>query len=216
MACRSLSGLYAITPDGLDEGDLLSRVDAALRGGVRILQYRDKSNDGERQSHIAHELRVLCSRHGASLIINDNVTLAVAVGADGVHLGADDGDLAAARAALGADRILGASCYANFDLAAAAAKAGADYVAFGAVFASPTKPLAVRADLSLFKRCRKELSIPACAIGGITLANALPVVAAGADLLAVITDLFEAPDIETRARDFQTLFFEERRRDHSQ
>jgi len=215
MACRSLSGLYAITPDGFEERELLSRVEAALRGGARILQYRDKRNDGARQTHIAQKLRALCSRHGAALIINDDVPLAIAVGADGVHLGAEDGDLAAARTALGPDRILGASCYASFDLAVAAAQAGADYVAFGAVFASPTKPLAVRADLSLFERCRSELSIPACAIGGITLANAAPVVTAGADLLAVITDLFEAPDIETRARDFQTLFFEEQRRDHS-
>ena len=215
MTCRSLSGLYAITPDGLEERDLLSRVEAALRGGVRILQYRDKSNSAERQSHLAHELRALCSRHNASLIINDNLPLAIAVGADGVHLGAEDGDLAAARTALGPNKILGASCYANFDLAIAASQAGADYVAFGAVFPSPTKPLAARADLSLFERCRGELSIPACAIGGITLANAAPVIAAGADLLAVITDLFEAPDIETRARAFQTLFSEEQRRDHT-
>ncbi len=215
MTYRSFSGLYAITPDGLDEEDLLSRVAAALRGGVRILQYRDKSNNAQKQSQLAHELRKLCSLHDASLIINDNLPLALAVDADGVHLGAEDGDLATARGALGPDRILGASCYASFDLAVAAAKAGADYVAFGAVFASPTKPLAVRADLSLFARCRRELSIPACAIGGITLANALPVISAGADLLAVITDLFEATDIESRARDFQTLFFEERHRDHS-
>lgn len=209
MASRSLSGLYAITPDGLDEPDLLSRVEASLRGGVRILQYRDKSGDTKRQSRIAHELRVLCSRHDATLIINDDIPLAIAVSADGVHLGAEDGYLADARVALGPDRILGASCYASFDLAIAAARAGADYVAFGAVFASPTKPLAVRADLSLFECCRKELSIPACAIGGITLTNAPPVIAAGADLLAVITDLFEAPDIEIRALDFQSLFIEE-------
>ena len=215
MACRSFSGLYAITPDGLDEHELFFRVDAALRGGARILQYRDKSNNAEQQSRIAHGLRMLCSRHGATLIVNDNVPLAIAVEADGVHLGAKDGDLAAARATLGPDRILGASCYASFDLAIAAARAGADYVAFGAVFASPTKPFAVRADFSLLERCRKELSIPACAIGGITLTNAPPVVAAGADLLAVITDLFEAADIEGRARDFQAIFPEGPHREHS-
>lgn len=215
MARRSFSGLYAITPDGLDERDLLARVEASLRGGVRILQHRDKSGDAQRQSRIARELRAQCTQFGASLIINDNVPLAIAVDADGVHLGATDGDLAAARAALGADRILGASCYASFDLAVAAKKAGADYVAFGAVFASPTKPFAVRADLALFERCRKELSIPACAIGGITLTNAPTVVAAGADLLAVITDLFEAADIEGRARDFQAIFPEGPSREHS-
>ena len=201
-----LHGLYAITPDGLGEADLLIRVEAALKGGARILQYRDKSNGAARQAEAARELRALCHRFEALLIINDSLPLALAVDADGVHLGGDDGDLAAARRQLGPGKLLGASCYANFDHARSAAQAGADYVAFGAVFASPTKPHAAHADLSLFSRCRCELHLPACAIGGITLDNARPVVAAGADMLAVISDLFEARDIEARARAYLPLF----------
>lgn len=200
-----LRGLYAITPDGLGEADLMARVEAALKGGTGILQYRDKTSPISRQADVARKLRALCRTFGALLIINDDVALALSVDADGVHLGSDDGDLAAARRLLGPDKLLGASCYADFDRARTAA-AAADYVAFGAVFASPTKPHAVRADLSLFGRCRRELRLPACAIGGITLDNAAPVVAAGADMLAIISDLFEARDIEARARAYMPLF----------
>lgn len=201
-----LRGLYAITPDGLGEADLMARVEAALKGGTGIVQYRDKTSPISRQADVARKLRALCRTFGALLIINDDVALALSVDADGVHLGTDDGDLAAARRLLGPDKLLGASCYADFDRARTAAAAGADYVAFGAVFASPTKPHAVRADLSLFGRCRRELRLPACAIGGITLDNAAPVVTAGADMLAIISDLFEARDIEARARAYMPLF----------
>ncbi|MFB0934857.1 MAG: thiamine phosphate synthase [Propionivibrio sp.] len=201
-----LRGLYAITPDGLGKDHLIARVEAALRGGAGILQYRDKTSPASRQADVARELRGLCRAFGATLIINDDVALALSVDADGVHLGGDDGDLAAARRQLGPGKLLGASCYADFGRARAAAAAGADYVAFGAVFASPTKPHAPRADLALFGRCRRELRLPACAIGGITLNNAAQVVRAGADMLAVITDLFEAPDVETRARAYRPLF----------
>lgn len=201
-----LRGLYAITPDGLREADLLARVEAALKGGTGILQYRDKTNPASLKADIGRSLCVLCRGFGALLIINDDLPLALAIDADGVHLGGDDGDLSAARRQLGPDKILGASCYADFERARAAALAGADYVAFGAVFASPTKPHAARADLSLFGRCRRELQIPSCAIGGITLANAGFAVAAGANMLAVITDLFEAPDVEARAHAYMPLF----------
>ncbi|MFT3962659.1 thiamine phosphate synthase [Propionivibrio sp.] len=204
-----LRGLYALTPETPDAADCLARVEAALRGGVRIVQYRDKSADAARQRATAQALRALTRDAGALLIVNDSLPLALAVDADGVHLGGDDGDLAAARRALGPGRILGASCYADFERARAAARAGADYVAFGAVFASPTKPHAVRADLALFGRCRDELGVPSCAIGGITRDNAAAVVAAGADLLAVISDIFQADDAATiaaRVRAYQPLF----------
>ena len=206
MNSRRLAGLYAITPSGLGAADLMIRVESALRGGARILQYRDKANGAAQQKEIAGNLRSLCRHFGALLIINDDLPLALAVDADGVHLGGDDGDLASARLTLGPDRILGASCYADFERARSAAKHGANYVAFGAMFASPTKPHAVRADLSLLERCRDELQTPVCAIGGITLNNAAPVVAAGANMLAVITDLFEAPNVEERARAYQPFF----------
>ena len=201
-----LRGLYAITPDAIEQDDLLTRVQAALRGGVSIVQYRDKQRDAASRSEMAHALGALCRRYGACFMVNDDLALALAIDADGVHLGADDGDLVAARQALGPGKLLGVSCYAEFSLARAAVAAGADYVAFGAVFPSPTKPHAPRAPLSLFGRCRDELGIPACAIGGITRDNAPALVAAGAGLLAVITDLFAASDIESRARSFQHLF----------
>jgi thiamine-phosphate pyrophosphorylase len=206
-----LRGLYVITPENPDAADWMARVGAALSGGARILQYRDKSGDAARQRETARALRALTCEHGALFIVNDSVPLALAVDADGVHLGGDDGDLLDAREALGEDRILGASCYADFAHARAAVRAGADYVAFGAVFASPTKPHAVHTGLGLFGRCRDELGIPACAIGGITRENAASVVAAGADMLAVISDVFEAGGaaaIEARVRVYQTLFEE--------
>jgi thiamine-phosphate pyrophosphorylase len=206
----ALRGLYAITPDGIDKETLLSRVEAALRGGASIVQYRDKQRDAVARSEIARALSALCRRFGAGFIVNDDLALALASDADGVHLGSDDGDLIAARQALGPGRLLGASCYADFEMARSALRAGADYVAFGAVFASPTKPHAVPAPLSLFARCREELGLPACAIGGITADNAPAVIAAGADMIAVISDLFAAPDIESRAAALQQLFEGER------
>ncbi len=201
-------GLYAITPDGLERSVLFERVSAALRGGVQILQYRDKQRQPTEQAEIAQALNSLCRQHGTRFIVNDNLDLALAIDADGVHLGGDDGDLAAARRALGPDRWLGASCYADFTRAQTAVAAGADYVAFGAVCVSPTKPDALRAPLSLFAQARREIDVPLCAIGGITLADAPAIIAAGADLLAVITDLFAAPDITSRAQAYQSLFME--------
>jgi thiamine-phosphate pyrophosphorylase len=205
-----LNGLYAITPERSDSLLLATQVEAALRGGARIVQYRDKARAAAQQAEIARTLRALCHRYGARLIINDNLALAIAVDADGVHLGGGDGDLALARRALGPDRLLGASCYADFELAQRAVAAGADYVAFGAVYRSPTKPGAPLAPLSLFARCRAELDVATCAIGGITVANGAALVAAGADLLAVITDLFDAPDMTSRATVFEQLFTGER------
>jgi len=188
-------GLYAITPEG---PDLVAKVRAALEGGIALLQYRRKGGartEADAIARLAREFQV-------PLVVNDDVELALALDASGVHLGRDDGDLVAARKKL-KDRILGASCYDRLDLARAAVAAGADYVAFGSVFASPTKPGAVRAPLSLFKN---DLGVPKCAIGGVTLANAPQLIAAGADLLAVISDLFDAPDIAARARAYAKLF----------
>lgn len=210
-------GLYAITPDRPAGERLLADVEAALQGGCRWLQYRDKLSDKPEQVRRARALRALTRRYGARLLINDDLLLCQLVEADGVHLGQDDGDLALARALLGPDKWIGASCYADLALAGRAIAAGADYVAFGAVHPSPTKPEAVRAAPSLFAAARvfaetspSTVKFPpvVCAIGGITLANAAPLIAAGADLLAVITDLFEAPDIAARARQYHHLFEE--------
>lgn len=206
MSPNKLNGLYAVTPDLIDGALLLARVEAALSGGCRILQYRDKISDKPEQLARAKALRALTRRFGATLLLNDDIALASLVGADGVHLGRDDGNLRAARAILGPDRVLGASCYADFQAAAAASAAGVDYIAFGAAYPSPTKPDAPRAELALFSRAASELPVPACAIGGITLDNAAPLIAAGTRLIAVITDLFSAPDIAARAAQFQRLF----------
>ncbi|MBS1145246.1 MAG: thiamine-phosphate diphosphorylase [Proteobacteria bacterium] len=204
-----LRGLYAITPEYDDGARLLADVEAALAGGCRIVQYRDKTSDMPECVARARALRALTRRFDARLLINDNLALAFLVEADGVHLGKDDGNLMAARAMLGPDRILGASCYADFAAAAAASAAGVDYVAFGAVYPSPTKPNAARASTDLFFATKSRLTVTSCAIGGITLDNAPPLIAAGADLLAVITDLFSAPDIAARAAAYQRLFEEQ-------
>ena len=209
MSKPKLRGLYAITPDCADSARLLADVEAALAGGCRILQYRDKLSPMPEQVARAQALRQLTRRYDARLLINDDLALAALVQADGVHLGRDDGNLLAARAILGPDKILGASCYTDLAAAEAATAAGADYVAFGAVHPSPTKPNAPRAAVDLFLQAKIRNTAPTCAIGGITLANAPPLIAAGADLLAVITDLFSAPDIAARAAQFQKLFEEQ-------
>jgi thiamine-phosphate pyrophosphorylase len=204
---HKLRGLYAITPECADGSRLLADVEAALAGGCRLVQFRDKTSAMPERVVRARALRILTRRFAACLLINDDLALAFLVDADGVHLGVEDGNLVAARAILGSDRILGASCYADFAAAQAAAAAGVDYVAFGTVYPSPTKPAAARAALDLFRQAR-PLAAASCAIGGITLANAPPLIAAGADLFAVITDLFSAPDIAARAAAYQRLFEE--------
>jgi thiamine-phosphate pyrophosphorylase len=206
MPRADLRGLYAVTPEYPDGTSLLADVEAALRGGCRLIQYRDKESPMAERVARARTLLELTRAHGARLVINDDIALCQLVGADGVHLGKDDGSIALARAVLGPQRLLGASCYDDFATAAAAARAGADYVAFGAFFPSPTKPLATRATVDLLARAKKELGIATCAIGGITLDTAPALTVAGADLLAVITDLFGAPDIAARAAAYQHLF----------
>lgn len=206
MSERRLRGLYLVTPDTADTASLLAGVEAALAGRPALLQYRSKQPDALLQREQAREIRALCRRAGVPFIVNDSLELALAVDADGVHLGRDDGDLAGARRALGARGILGVTCYNEWPRAQAAVAAGADYVAFGAVFASATKPAAVHAPLDLFSRGRRELGVGLAAIGGITLDNAAEVVAAGADLLAVISDVFDAPDPGARAAGYAALF----------
>ena len=197
-----MRGLYAITPDMADTAALLAKVEQALKAGVALLQYRNKIISKDKRLLQARELAPLARGYGVPLIVNDDVEIAASVAANGVHLGKEDADLATARAKL-PGKILGASCYADLEAAKAAIRAGANYVAFGSVFPSPTKPGAVRAPLSLFQ---SKLGVPLCAIGGITLGNAPQLIAAGADLLAVISDLFDAPDIALRAAEYRKLF----------
>jgi thiamine-phosphate pyrophosphorylase len=202
-AGTSIQGLYAITPDLADTALLCDMVKASILGGARVIQYRNKIADSKLRIQQSRALLDICRQHQVPLIINDHVKLCLTLDADGVHIGADDGDIAATKARIGPDKILGVSCYNRLDLAHNAQAAGADYVAFGACFSSGTKPQAVKADLSLFQN---DLSIPTVAIGGITLDNIDSVIAAGADAVAVIGALFTAANIAQQAHAFTDCF----------
>lgn len=196
-------GLYAITDGPRD--DLLAACDAAIDGGAVLLQYRDKTGDTARRLAEARALADLCARRRVALIVNDDVDLALASGAMGVHLGEDDTDIASARAKLGPCAIVGVSCYDSLDRARELAAAGADYLAFGAFFLSPTKPNARKATPALLREA-KTLGVPLVAIGGITAENGAALIEAGANYLAVISALFGASDVREAARSFAALF----------
>lgn len=203
-----LRGLYAITDSQLLASRFLSYVEAALEGGVCLLQYRDKSDDAARRLREAEALMKLCERYGTRLLINDDAELAARLDV-GVHLGQTDGPLTPARALLGRQAIIGSTCHASLALAAQAAKEGASYVAFGRFFNSVTKPGAPAASTELLEQARAQVKLPIAVIGGITLDNAAPLVAHGADLLAVIHGLFgadSAQEVTRRARAFNALF----------
>lgn len=195
------AGLYAVTDPGLlPEEVLVERVAAAVAGGAMTVQYRDKDAPSDVRLRRAGALARACRRCGAIFIVNDDARLAAEVGADGVHVGRDDAAVAAARAIVGPARLVGASCYDRLSLAEEAVAAGADYVAFGSVFPSATKPGAVAASLALVSEAADRLPVPVVAIGGITRDNADAVIRAGAHAVAVVRDLFGAPDVESAAR----------------
>ena len=204
-----LRGLYAITDSHLlADGRLLPFARAALQGGAKLLQYRDKSSPAAQRLCEAEALQNLCLQYDAQLIINDDAELAARIGA-GVHLGQEDGSVSAARALLGPHAIIGATCHARLELASNAIADGASYVAFGRFFPSQTKPGDVLATPQLLSQARAQLDVPLAAIGGISAQNAAPLIQHGADLLAVIHALFAAPDaaeVERRARAFSELF----------
>jgi thiamine-phosphate pyrophosphorylase len=201
-----ISGLYAVTPDNADTPALLVGVEAALAGGARLLQYRNKVASAALRLMQGRALLALCRQYQIPLIINDYLDLALALDADGLHLGSDDGSLTEARRRLGDGKILGASCYRRLESALDAQEAGVDYVAFGGFFPSTVKPGAVRAPLSLLTEAKQRLTVPVMAIGGVTLDNAPQLIAAGADGVAVISALFGAPDVRAAARRFAALF----------
>jgi thiamine-phosphate pyrophosphorylase len=210
IAPGKIAGLYAITPEEPDTEVLARKVRAALAGGARLLQYRNKSADPRLRHEQATRLLALCRAACVPFIINDDLALALAIDAEGLHLGRDDGELATARAKLGPGKLLGASCYDRMDLAVSARAQGADYVAFGGAFASTTKPGAVRAPISLYGEAKARLGAPVVAIGGLTPENAGMIVNAGADAVAVISALFGAPDVEAAARRFCGLFHQKK------
>ena len=202
MALRSLPrGLYAITDSHLIPADKLTdQVAAAIRGGACVIQYRDKSSNPEQRQQQAAALALLCHDHGIPLIINDDIELAAAVGASGVHLGKTDSTVRSARMLLGANAIIGVSCYNELERAVEAASEGADYVAFGRFFPSQSKPDTVTADPELLRQARQRLGIPVVAIGGITPENGQPLITAGAQLLAAIHGVFGQADVQAAAR----------------
>lgn len=208
MSHTPLRGLYAITPTALcaDPPRLLRDVEAALHGGARLIQYRDKTQDHARRLASALALRALCERYQAQLIINDDVELAARSNAHGMHLGLEDGPLHAARARLGPDRLIGITCQDSLERARAASEGGADYLAFGAFFASRTKPNARQATLELLHEARVASSLPICAIGGITAERAPVLIEAGADLIAAVEGVFGAADISAAASAYARLF----------
>lgn len=202
----NISGLYAVTPDLANTEQLCSMVQAAITGGASVVQYRNKTADAKLRIAQAQALLEICRDSQIPLIINDHVKLCLALDADGIHIGATDGDLAAVRERIGADKILGASCYNRMDLALHAQEQGVDYVAFGACFNSDTKPNAPKAELSLFTQAQTNIKVPVVGIGGITLDNAPSLIAAGADSIAVINALWNTPDIAETAQKFSNLF----------
>ena len=202
-----LNGLYAITDQTLTpDSSLIEQVEAALKGGANLIQYRDKSDDHTKRLQQAKALVSLCQRYQRPLLINDDPQLALEAGAAGVHLGQSDTGLSQARSLLGSEAIIGITCHDSLELARQAQQQGADYVAFGAFFSSRSKPGAKPAPLALLQQASAELDIPIVAIGGICVDNAAQVITQGADMTAVIADLFSADDIEHQARRLSALF----------
>ncbi len=205
----NLRGLYAITPDRFARPRPLEElVEAALAGGAVLIQYRDKGKDTRRREREARSLLHLCRDFGVPLLINDDLALARRISAQGVHLGRGDADPREARRLLGAEALIGFSCYNQFQRAQQAKAWGLDYLAFGRFFPSRTKPQAAQADPALLVRAKRELGLPLVAIGGLTPENSPPLIAAGADLLAVVDGVFAAPDVQAAAQAFTDLFQE--------
>jgi len=192
MTNKTLRGLYAITDTKLLANNFAEAIEQTLLGGARIIQYRDKSTDTDRRLKEAQIIRKLCDKYDATFIINDDIKLAIDSQADGVHLGKDDHDIKQARQRLGNEKIIGTSCYNQLQLALEAEQAGADYVAFGAFFNSSIKPEAIAAPLSIISEAKLKITIPVCCIGGITAENAGQLTDAGADMIAVISAVFNS------------------------
>lgn len=203
-----IRGLYAITLDSTDTANLLAMTELVLAGGATIVQYRNKIADAALRQEQAYLLAQLCRKYQAMFIINDHVDLAIAVDADGVHLGQDDGCISDVRKKLGAEKIIGVSCYNQLNLAVDAAQQGADYIAFGAFFASLTKPDAVTASTDLLRKAKQKLNVPIVIIGGITLTNAAALIDLGGDAIAVSNALYGTQDIQSAAKAFSQLFCE--------
>lgn len=202
-----MKGLYLVTPDWDDTDRLVAATEAALRGGAALLQYRHKTADAALRQEQAKALQQLCRQYGRPFIINDHVDLCVELDADGVHVGGTDAAVAAVRNRVGQEKIVGASCYGSLQLAREAYKAGASYVAFGGFYPSRVKKYEVSTPASIVAQAKAELPVPTVVIGGMTLENSVPLIAQGADMVAVISSVYMVEDSEGSARDFSALFF---------
>jgi thiamine-phosphate pyrophosphorylase len=202
----NMRGLYLVTPNWDDTGRLLDCTRQALEAGAALVQYRHKDATPALRAEQAAALLALCRRHGRPLVINDHVALCQALDADGVHVGATDVAVAAVRAALGPSKIVGASCYGDLGLAHAAARAGASYVAFGGFYPSAVKVYPVTTAPAIVAEAKAQLPVPVVVIGGMTAANAAPLAALGADMVAAISSVYQARDVRQAARAFGALF----------
>jgi thiamine-phosphate pyrophosphorylase len=202
----NLRGLYLVTPNWDDTDKLLTVTRQALQAGAALVQYRHKDASPALRLEQAEALLRLCREHGCPLVINDHVELCTAIDADGVHVGGTDAAVAAVRAALGSSKMVGASCYGDFDLARAAQSDGASYVAFGGFYPSLVKKYEVSTPHDIVARAKAALSVPVVVIGGMTAANSRPLVALGADMVAAITSVYLAEDAQAAVREFATLF----------
>jgi len=206
-ASQSIRGVYAITdPDLISDSELIDKVQAAIKGGISVLQYRNKKADILLQRSQAQALNELCHQHQVTFIINDNIELAQQVNAKGVHIGKDDGSIEKARETLGKESIIGVSCYNDIERAIRAQNAGADYVAFGRFFPSKTKPKAIQANLNLIKQAKEKLNIPIVAIGGINEVNIEQLSDCSVDAVAIIHDIFSHKNIAAHCQKLKTLF----------
>jgi len=202
-----IKGLYAITDTAnLSSELMLTRTEEILRAGAKLLQYRNKQANENTRIAEAEQLLDLCRKYSVPLIINDDISLAVQIGADGVHLGKTDSSVANARERLGNKAMVGCSCYNDLDRAQLVSKSGADYIAFGAFFPSPTKPGAAHATADIIQTAKQKFDLPVVAIGGITPENGQSLIAAGADMLAVISGLYASNDPFNTTKQYIKMF----------
>ena len=201
-----IRGLYAITPDSVDLNTLIQKTQLAIEGGAFMVQYRSKIQNRDVKMQQCAAILRLCREYDVPCIVNDDVEICRVLKADGVHLGEKDDNIAEVRHILGEDAIIGSSCYDQLNRAKQAQKEGASYVAFGAVFPTPTKPNAPRATLELLREAKSEIQIPIVAIGGITMNNAHDVIETGIDAIAVITNLYESNSIKETAETLSQMF----------
>lgn len=203
---KHLRGLYIVTPDWDDTPQLIAATELALEQGAALVQYRHKSASAALRLEQAAALLAVCRRHGVPLVINDHVDLCLALDADGIHVGGTDASIAEVRRMVGPDRIVGASCYGTLALAHAARDDGASYVAFGGFYPSRVKKYDFRTAPDIIAQCKREVALPVVVIGGITLENAPPLVAQGADMVAVISSVYLVPEGERKTRELAALY----------